>query len=474
MVNKMRTGFHKCFIATIGLILLSCNKMEEQENRTIIRTIQATATEESESKSIISEENKVLWENDEEIVVFSGESKAKFTSCNTENSLTAIFKGELSTIPGDEIWCLYPYRSDSSFDGTSVTTVLPDSQQSREGSFSKGGIISVAKANDSDMTFYNVYGGFCFSLISEKIDKVVFEAVNGESIAGKVQIAFSDGAPSIKSVTDGSSKVTLVPSDGATFKSGVRYYLALLPGTLSAGFKVSLYSGNKIASFVKSNEITIKRRVFGRILNLDSGLSFVTIPENAPQGTVDMGLSVYWANSNIGASKPEDYGNYYAWGEITTKSDYTWSTYKWCEGYETTLTKYNRSASYGIVDNKTQLEPEDDVAHCLKGGYFRIPTDAEWTDLRENCTWTWTKQNSINGYLVTSNVNGNSIFIPAAGNKTGTGYGYYPNYGWYWSSTVNVAKCSIARTINFDKNGVTHYANVGVRCYGYSIRPVSD
>ncbi|MDY4512770.1 MAG: hypothetical protein SPE10_04900, partial [Paludibacteraceae bacterium] len=130
------------------------------------------------------------------------------------------------------------------------------------------------------------------------------------------------------------------------------------------------------------------------IADVDS-ISF-TAPASDPANGheyVDLGLSVKWATCNVGASKPEEYGNYYAWGETTTKSTYNWSTYKWCNGSKTTLTKYNTSSSYGTVDNKTVLELADDAARANWGGAWRMPTDAEWTELRENCTWTWITKN---------------------------------------------------------------------------------
>ena len=152
---------------------------------------------------------------------------------------------------------------------------------------------------------------------------------------------------------------------------------------------------------------------------------------------VDLGLSVKWATCNVGASTPEDYGDYFAWCETSTKSTYDWSTYKYCNGSYNTLTKYNNSSSYGtMVDNKTQLDLSDDAARANWGGSWRMPTDAELTELLEQCTWTWTSQNGVNGYKVTSKSNGNSIFLPAAGDRNGSSIYYLGIYGYYWSSSL--------------------------------------
>jgi hypothetical protein len=129
---------------------------------------------------------------------------------------------------------------------------------------------------------------------------------------------------------------------------------------------------------------------------------------------VDLGLSVKWATCNVGATKPEEYGDYFAWGETTPKDAYDWSTYKWCNGGPSTQTKYCTNSSYGTVDNKTTLDLSDDAACANWGGSWRMPTRAEQDELRNNCTWTWTTQNGVNGYKVTG-TNGNSIFLPAAG-----------------------------------------------------------
>ena len=136
---------------------------------------------------------------------------------------------------------------------------------------------------------------------------------------------------------------------------------------------------------------------------------------------VDLGLSVKWATFNVGATSPEDYGDYFAWGDTEPKENYNWATYKWCEGTDKTMTKYCSDSNYGnngFTDNKMELDLSDDAAHANWGGNWRMPTDAELTELREQCTWTWTTQDGVNGYKVTSKTSGytdKSIFLPAAG-----------------------------------------------------------
>lgn len=187
---------------------------------------------------------------------------------------------------------------------------------------------------------------------------------------------------------------------------------------------------------------------------------------------VDLGLSVKWATCNVGATSPEDYGGYYAWGETEEKDDYSWSTYKWCKGSSDTMTKYCTNSSYGTVDNKTTLEPQDDVAHVKWGGSWRMPTEAEQDELHNNCTWTWTTQNGVKGYKVTSKKNGNSIFLPAAGYRYGTNFYNCGGNGYYWSSSLFEGCSDLALGLYFNSSSCDWYGFN--RYYGRSVRPVSE
>lgn len=189
-------------------------------------------------------------------------------------------------------------------------------------------------------------------------------------------------------------------------------------------------------------------------------------------GYVDLGLSVKWATCNVGANNPEDYGDYFAWGETTTKSTYSWSTYKYCNGSSSTLTKYCDNSSYGnngFTDNKTQLELSDDAARANWGGAWRMPTDAEWTELYEQCTWTWTTQKGMNGYKVMSKSNGNSIFLPAAGSRYDSLLDDAGRFGDYWSSSLYAYYPNGAWYVYFSGYVFRDYSH---RYYGLSVRPV--
>ena len=179
---------------------------------------------------------------------------------------------------------------------------------------------------------------------------------------------------------------------------------------------------------------------------------------------VDLGLSVKWATTNVGASSPTDYGGYYAWGETRTKSDYSWSTY--FDSVNGSSSNFNKYAT----NKKTTLDLSDDAAHANWGGSWRMPTRAEQDELREKCTWTWTTQNGVEGYKVSSKRNGNSIFLPAAGSRDDSFLSYAGRFGEYWSSSLDSGHSSFACNLYFHSSKVD-WGEV-LRFYGRSVRAV--
>ena len=246
----------------------------------------------------------------------------------------------------------------------------------------------------------------------------------------------------------------------------------------------------------------------------------VVVSSQCPTGAIDLGVRtsdgyrLYWATSNLSinglCTNPEDYGDYYAWGETEPyylpghsqddpcndylrdgkSAGYSWDSYQWCRGTYKTLTKYNTSSSYGTVDNKTSFKDynyADDAARQTLGGGWRTPTSAELTELRNNSnfTWTWTTQNGVNGYLVKAS-SGNSIFLPAAGARGVYRPANVGVNGYYWSSGIMVTYWSGSTRIRFN-NPESAFClefdsdNVHVdeetyeyRINGFTVRPVSE
>lgn len=187
---------------------------------------------------------------------------------------------------------------------------------------------------------------------------------------------------------------------------------------------------------------------------------------------VDLGLSVKWATCNIGASVPEEYGGYYAWGETESKKKYSWRSYKWCTEGRTSLTKYCADSRYAmLIDDKTELDANDDVAHVEWGGTWRIPTIVELYELYSKCKWNWMTKNGVNGYMVTG-PNGKTIFLPAAGFNKGSEVCDRGIYGFYWSRLSIKTRADNAYCLGF-LCGESKCTNA-YRYYGFTVRPVCE
>ena len=205
----------------------------------------------------------------------------------------------------------------------------------------------------------------------------------------------------------------------------------------------------------------------------------------SPVEYVDLGLpsGLKWAKCNLGASKPSDYGDYYAWGETAPKADYTWATYKWMQAGQSDskyITKYTiadgetggiwyDSSGAFIGDNKTALVAADDAATANLGSPWRMPTIDEFQELRDKCTWTWTTQDGVNGYQV-DGPNGNAIFLPATGYRKDSGLYKDVSEGNYWSSSLSTTYSDHAYDLEFHSD--IYFINITYRYIGYSVRPV--
>ena len=201
---------------------------------------------------------------------------------------------------------------------------------------------------------------------------------------------------------------------------------------------------------------------------------------------VDLGLpsGLKWAKCNLGASKPSDYGDHYAWGETAPKAVYDWTTYKWMQAGksdEKHITKYTYadgetggiwydSSGTFIGDGKTVLAAADDAATANLGSPWRMPTADEIQELLDNCTWFWTTQDGVKGHQV-DGPNGNAIFLPAAGLRLDSGFHFAGGQGNYWSSSLYPDISKDARSLFLNSSGrhELHYYN---RSIGFSVRPV--
>ena len=296
-------------------------------------------------------------------------------------------------------------------------------------------------SRDDGQSIRPVYGDF-ISVSSIHLNESELELNNGESAQLCATVSPSNAtAPDVRWVSDNQGVVS-VNQEGSLTTNSV--------GTAT----ITVYSSNG--------------------LNASCVVKVLSTPK-----AVDLGLSVKWASFNLGATRPEEYGDYYAWGETKAKTDYSWSNYKWCNGAYNKLTKYCTNSSFwdspDPMDNKTVLDSDDDAASVKWGGSWRMPTEAEWTELKKNCTWTKTNdynETGIKGFVITAD-NGNSIFLPAAGYWTSALH--CVGSGYYWTSSIysysNERPYRAYYHASMTSDGSTGI-NEDIRCDGLSVRPV--
>ena len=218
-----------------------------------------------------------------------------------------------------------------------------------------------------------------------------------------------------------------------------------------------LYMIKKFDEFINENIFDgIGRRSKGGVVRKENYVEYVDL--GLPSGTL-------WATCNLGASSPEEYGDYYAWGETETKDYYDWDTYKF--GEEFNLTKYN------YEDGKTILDPEDDAAHVVLGGEWHMPTKKQIEELFENTTNEKSRLNWVEGILFTSKINNKKLFFPYSGFKNKfsidrRGYNVY-----YWSSSIDEnSYTSVDSIIIHSFRFNDHILDKENRCYGLCVRGV--
>lgn len=205
-----------------------------------------------------------------------------------------------------------------------------------------------------------------------------------------------------------------------------------------------------------------KNNLDGRVEYADEIKSFEISSEATPFEAIDLGLSVKWASHNVGASSPEGYGGYYAWGETEEKSGYYWENYEY----------YNSSTGGLDYIGSNISGTQYDVAHVKWGGSWRMPTLDEIKELIYNCTWKWTIYNGVSGWRITG-PNSNSIFLPAAGYRYGADFYRSGSYGYYWSATLYEYNSNSAYHI-YSYVDYARWGDYHGRDYGFTVRPVTD
>ena len=382
-------------------------------------------------------------------------------------------------------------------------------QEATPNSFSANANVSLAAVSELNHVQLKNVGGLVCLVIKESKHKIVSARIEGSSasksssgkgmpMSGSITVKLDEtGTPYLTGNFSSSNSfdyIEIKAKEGEYLQLGTKYYAVFPPLTFSNVMITFTDSEGKTATFTKKTPLEVTR-------NSNQLIGSFSIPEDKWRGEehfyingheyIDMGNGLKWATMNVGADKPEEYGDYFSWGEVKPKESFTWDNYKWMASGQSKpdyINKYTvddgqSGASWYdakgkfIGDNKTELDLEDDAARANWGGSWRMPTDKEWAWLRDNCIWTWQRELQdgngiivqVAGYTVKSK-NG-SIFLPAAGYRYGDASYDYVTSGDYWSSSLSEYSYS-ASGISFTSDRV--YSVNNYRMYGFSVRPVSN
>ena len=451
-----------------------------------------------ETRTSLDAEGNVLWKQGDQVSVFAGSTvneQYQVTDASDGKKAASLNKvGDSGSVAGTEIdnnVAFYPYVSTAAIAKSAGSYVisdikLPATQTYAEGSFGNGAFPMAAvtgSTGDMNLKFKNVLGGLKLQLKgTASIASISITGNNNEILCGAAEVTVANGSNPSINLTDASAKtVTLDCGAGVALNSetATPFIIALPPITMTGGFTVIVTDTEGKQMEIK----TTKSQTITRSSLLKMPVVVYVGAAVIPDGCVDLGLSVYWASCNLGASKPTEYGDYYQWAGTKDVSDTgiyldcNYCPYHTGSDRYSGWTKYNTIESYGTVDNKTVLDPMDDAASVVLGGKWRMPTDEEWTELRntDNCSWTWTSIDGVNGYKVQSKKSGytdNWIFLPAAGYREDSDFYNVGSDGYYWSSSLNTDYPYAAWYVDFGSDYVRRsYYN---RYDGHSVRPVSE
>ncbi len=298
--------------------------------------------------------------------------------------------------------------------------------------------------------------------------KTVRIASNNVPFVVKGTVNLSSATPSISSVATSTYTEIKLENVAVEADETVTIYMMMAPVNLSGSILTFTVSGNGGVSYSQTLPAG-KNMEAGNAYNYALALD----KDDYQYVAVDLGLpsGLKWASFNVGATAPEEYGDYYAWGEVATKSDYSLATYEYFR-IETGTDADGFDSEEQVWDNLGDISgTEYDVAHQKWGGSWRMPTQSEFDELYYNCTWKWGAKNTVYGYKVTG-TNGNWIFLPAAGYRYYTSLINDGSYGFYWSSTPN--NQSYAYSLYFYSSYIDPYNGNDHRYDGRSVRPVTE
>ena len=522
------------------LTLASCgNDIELTEAQAPVKgeyKVTITASQESNVTRTAVDGANVVWQEGDAITVFDGAGVAcPFELAKGAGETLGEFEGTITVTEPKKYCAVYPLEPEATIlsaadlvqdnmisadEADESATyidglILPDVQTATPDGFDPLAAIMTARNDNADkitstsedlsLGEFKHVCAFVKVTTTEPYDKITFTANGGDSIAGGFMAEVGADGVSRVIPTSPTCTVSLVPAVEGTKIAAGTYFIAILPGTLEEGFTMSCSSIDS-----ENKEVTTMMRSFTGTVSAFSRHNVVnmgTVEETQTHVTwvrsthdyVDLGLSVKWATCNVGATSPEGYGDYFAWGETSPKDYYDWSTYSFNpSGDGSTFTKYTGS-------DASMLAPEDDAAAANWGGLWRMPTEAELTELFENCYWEWTEDygntnsdNPVKGFIIykakdtndkgvkkykgdsnTTTVESydtstdNHIFLPAASGRSESELGSVGSSGLYWSASLNEDDTYTAWSMMFStSNAFVYDSSRFTRYFGFPVRPV--
>lgn len=475
--------------------------ISEPSLKGIVMTIPDYKYNEENTRTTITPTNTGMsfsWKEGDKVGIYASSSMANFDIDEiSQDTKSATFDGGgFSLTEGSTYHAFYPYNGYAT-DKTQIPVTYFGQVQAENGSSSHLGIRDYMTAtttatgtNEAQFNFIHLGAIMRFKItvpIAQTYTHLTLTSSGNEfTIDGVVDL--TSETPVIKSTKKDSRCCLKLGNDGISIYEDnlvLTVYLITPPVDLS----------NDIISVCLRSygETEYTGAVQGK--NMVAGGAYAYSTTVQVHQEVDLGLSVKWAWTNVDATRPEEYGGWYSWGETVMKAtNKGWSTYSLCNGTHDTQKKYCTNYLYGTVDNKSTLEAKDDVASLKWGGTWRMPTSAERTELYENCYWQWTNSyngTGVKGYIVykakvdadkgfVKNNNSTSypsasyslsdrhIFLPAGGSRDYTGTFAIGSSFVYWTSSLNTFNNTIAYSFSggsggLDRSGRNRYVECRIR-----------
>ena len=505
---------------SVAVLAAGCQDEKYSSSDTGLCHLHFTGTTESyvhDTRTVMDEDMNVVWEQGDQVSIFVGKTlNQRFQvedDCagNTDGAFDQVSTpGFVSSTEIHNNVAYYPYSSSISVvpgvHDYAVIATLPSQQTYASNSFGSGAFPMVAVTadrNDTNLKFKNVLGAIKLQIKgTAAICNISLTGNNDENLCGRVSItAGNSSLPSLSFPSEGGKTVTLDCGSGIQLNeaTATNFIIALPPTTFTKGFTVIMTDSDGHQMIVS----TEKQKVINRSAFLKMAeIIYCGHELHYGHEYVDLGLPSgnLWATANVGANRPEQYGDYFAWGETEPyyeagyalenpqshwksgkSGGYVWSSYRFCNGSYTTMNKYCNDPYYGggYTDDRTVLDPADDAAHVNWGGDWRMPTVDEFEELikTDGITRTWydvgnTEFGGVPGYKFISNISGyegNWIFLPASGFREGSQLNAGEDLS-YWSSSLDLDHPSCGYCLH-------HYSGLLLcsyisRDYGCPVRPV--